>query len=249
MDTNEQGSDLSSNVTQPVKNWNCRAIIVSIVVNVLIIIALGFCYISFKSGNTPSTPPPVTQSESEPEPEPPSEPEVVPLPGEKAKDTVNRVLEEQTQAAANRTDKENLTVLEEQGKRLQQFSSEESIDQIADQFHSWTGTEERATEPAPDTPMQTAKTISSSNFDTSTAQFYDVKKIRSKSTGEIKYKAILLDAQGRTFSMELPQEDGERLYPVFKQMKQNPLMAKVYQKIIMPLIDKQLKDLRGEENE
>ncbi|MBR5709507.1 MAG: hypothetical protein IKX40_01990 [Thermoguttaceae bacterium] len=223
------------------------AISISIVINVLIIIALGFCYISFKSDKTPSTPPPVTQSESEPEP--PSEPEVVPLPGEKAKDTVNRVLEEQTQAAANRTDKENLTVLEEQGKRLQQFSSEESIDQIADQFHSWTGTEERAAEPAPDTPMQTAKTISSSNFDTSTAQFYDVKKIRSKSTGEIKYKAILLDAQGRTFSMELPQEDGERLYPVFKQMKQNPLMAKVYQKIIMPLIDKQLKDLRGEENE
>ena len=248
MDTNEQESNLSSNAPEPVKkNWNRRAIIVSIVVNVLIIIALGFCYISFKSDKSSSTPPPISQST--PEPEPPSEPEVVPLPGEKAKDTVNRVLEEQTQAAANRTDEENLTVLEEQGKRLQQFSSEETIDQIADQFHSWAGTEERATEPAPDTPMQTANTISSSNFDTSTAQFYDVKKIRSKSTGKIKYKAILLDAQGRTLSMDMPEEDGEKLYPVFKQMKQNPLMARVYQKIIMPLIDKQLKDLRGEGNE
>lgn len=248
MDTNEQKSDLSPNAAQPVKkNWTRRAIIVSIVINILIIIALGLCYISFKADKSAATAPPVTQSV--PEPEPPSEPAVVPLPGEKAKDTVKRVLEEQTQAAAARTDEENLTALEEQGERLKRVSSEETIDQIADQFHSWAGTEERATEPAPDTPMQTAKTVSSSNFDTSTAQFYDVKKVRSKSTGEIKYKAILLDAQGRTMSMELPQADGEKLYPVFKQMKQNPLMAQVYKKIIMPLIDKQLNDLRGEENE
>ncbi len=248
MDTNEQKSDLSPNAAQPVKkNWTRRAIIVSIVVNGLIIVALGLCYISFKADKSAATAPPVTQSV--PEPEPPSEPAVVPLPGEKAKDTVKRVLEEQTQAAAARTDEENLTALEEQGERLKRVSSEETIDQIADQFHSWAGTEERATEPAPDTPMQTAKTVSSSNFDTSTAQFYDVKKVRSKSTGEIKYKAILLDAQGRTMSMELPQADGEKLYPVFKQMKQNPLMAQVYKKIIMPLIDKQLNDLRGEDNE
>ena len=50
-------------------------------------------------------------------------------------------------------------------------------------------------------------------------------------------------------SMELPKEEGERLYPVFKQMKQNPLMAQIYKKIVMPIIDKQLKDLRGEDNE
>ena len=247
MDTNEQELNLSSNAPQPVKkNWNRRAIIVSIVVNGLIIIALGLCYISFKSDKSSSTPPPVTQSA--PEPEPPAEPEVVPLPGEKAKDTVKRVLEEQTQAAEARTDEENITALEEQGERLKKVSSEETINQIADQFHSWAGTEERVTEPVKDTPMQTEETVSGSNFDTETAQFYDVKKIRSKTTGEIKYKAVLIDAQGRTMSMELPKEEGERLYPVFKQMKQNPLMAQVYKKIVMPIIDKQLKDLRGEEN-
>lgn len=246
MNTNDP--NLSPNAAQPVKkNWNRRAIIVSIVVNGLIIIALGFCYISFRSDKSSTTPPPVTQSE--PEPEPPAEPEVVPLPGEKAKDTVKRVLEEQTQAAAARTDEENLTALEEQGERLKHVSSENSINQIADQFHSWVGTEERATEPAKDTPMQTAETLSTSNFDISTAEFYDVKKVRSKSTGQIKYKAVLLDAQGRTLSMELSQEEGEKLYPVFKQMKQNPLMAQIYKKIVMPLIDKQLKDLRGEDNE
>ena len=246
MDTNDP--NLSTNAAQPVKkNWNRTAIIVSIVVNGLIIIALGLCYISFKSGKSSSTPPPVTQSA--PEPEPPAEPEVVPLPGEKAKDTVQRVLEEQTQAAEARTDEENLTALEEQSERLKKVSSEESIDQIADQFHSWAGTEERVTEPAKDAPMQTEQTVSGANFDTETAQFYDVKKVRSKSTGKIKYKAILIDAQGRTMSMELPKEEGEKLYPVFKQMKQNPLMAQVYKKIVMPIIDKQLKDLRGQEND
>lgn len=248
MDTNEQDHNLPQDVPQSGKiNWTRRAIIISLIVNGLIIIALGLCYISFKSDKSSSTPPPATQSA--PEPEPPAEPEVVPLPGEKAKDTVKRVLEEQTQAAAARTDEENLTALEEQGERLKKVSSEETIDQIADQFHSWTGTEERVTEPVKDTPMQTEETVSGSNFDTETAQFYDVKKIRSKSTGEIKYKAVLIDAQGRTMSMELPKEEGERLYPVFKQMKQNPLMAQVYKKIVMPIIDKQLKDLRGEDNE
>ena len=157
-------------------------------------------------------------------------------------------MEEQTQAAGTRTDEENLAVLDEQSERLQQVSSEESIDQMADQFHSWTGTEERATEPAPDTPMQTADTVSSSNFDTETAQIYDIKKVRSKSTGKIKYKAILLDAQGRTLTMELPEEDGEKLYPIFKKMKQNPLLAQVYRKIVMPLLDKHLNNFRGEEN-
>ena len=245
MDTNDP--NLPSNAAQPVKkNWNRRAIIVSIIVNGLIIIALGLCYISFKSDKSSSTPPPVTQSS--PEPEPPAEPEVVPLPGEKAQDTVNRVLEEQAQAAAARTDEENLTVLEEQGERLKKVSSEASIDQIADQFHSWTGTEKRVTEPIKDAPMQTEDTVSGSNFDTETAQFYDVKKIRSKTTGDIKYKAVLIDAQGRTMSMELPQEDGERLYPIFKQMKQNPLMGQIYKKIVMPIIDKQLNSLHGQEN-
>lgn len=245
MDANE--STLSSNAPEPVKkNWNRRAIIVSIIINGLIIIALGLCYISFKSDKSSSTPPPVTQSV--PEPTPPAEPEVVPLPGEKAQDTVNRVLEEQAQAAAARTDEENLTVLEEQGERLKKVSSEESIDQIADQFHSWTGTEKRVTEPVKDTPMQTEDTVSGSNFDTETAQFYDVKKIRSKTTGEIKYKAVLIDAQGRTMSMDLPKDDGERLYPIFKQMKQNPLMGQIYKKIVMPIIDKQLNSLREQEN-
>jgi hypothetical protein len=247
MDTNEQDHNLPQDVPQSGKiNWTRRAIIISLIVNGLIIITLGLCYISFKSDKSSATPVPATQSASEPEP--PSEPEVVPLPGEKAKDTVNRVLEEQMQAAAARTDEENLTALEEQGERLKKVSSEETIDQIADQFHSWTGTDERVTEPVKDAPMQTEDTVSGSNFDTETAQFYDVKKIRSKSTGEIKYKAVLIDAQGRTMSMELPKEEGERLYPVFKQMKQNPLMAQVYKKIVMPIIDKQLKDLRGEEN-
>lgn len=226
------------------------AIIVSIVVNVLIIIAFGFYYISFKSDNSSSTPPvasPSSQSSSEPEPL--SEPEVVPLPGEKAKDTVSRVLEEQKQAAEARTDKENLEELQKQGEILQRVSSEESIDQMADQFHSWMGTQQRATEPAKDTPMQTEDTLTSSNFDTSTAQIYDVKKVRSKSTGNIKYKAILLDAQGRTLSIEIPKEQGERIYPAFKQMKSNPLMAQVYRKIVIPIIDKYHNGMRGEENE
>ncbi|MBR5160094.1 MAG: hypothetical protein IKW80_00585 [Thermoguttaceae bacterium] len=96
--------------------------------------------------------------------------------------------------------------------------------------------------------MQTEDTVSGSNFDTETAQFYDVKKIRSKTTGEIKYKAVLIDAQGRTMSMDLPKDDGERLYPIFKQMKQNPLMGQIYKKIVMPIIDKQLNSLREQEN-
>ncbi len=238
-----QPNDVSG--SKPRVNWSRWAIIVSIVVNGLILLTLGALYISFKSSSP--TPPPAIVEPSEPAP--PAEPEIVSKPGEKAKDTVKRVLEEQTKAAAERTDEENLGELEKQGERLKQVSSEETINQIVDQFHSWAGTEERAAEPVEETPMQTEETVSSANFDVETAQFHDVKKIKSETTGKVTYQAILLDAQGRTMSMELPTSEGEKLYPMFKQMKQNPLMAQIYRKIVMPLIDKQLKNLREEDKE
>ena len=247
MDSSASNQPNNVSGSKPRVNWSRWAIIVSIVVNGLILLTLGALYISFKSSPSSPTPPPAIVEPSEPAP--PAEPEIVSKPGEKAKDTVKRVLEEQTKAAAERTDEENLGELEKQGERLKQVSSEKTINQIADQFHSWAGTEERAAEPVEKTPMQTEETVSSANFDVETAQFHDVKKIKSETTGKVTYQAILLDAQGRTMSMELPTSEGEKLYPMFKQMKQNPLMAQIYRKIVMPLIDKQLKSLREEDKE
>lgn len=217
---------------------NRWTVIVSLLINGLLILGFALWRISFSaSENLPSKPNSVAESFS---PAPEAEPEVEPVPGETASETVHRVMEEQIQSAQNRTDEENLRVLEQQGERLNRFSSEESIDQLTPIFHDWTQTEERTTQPAQDAPLQTENTVSTENFDTETAQFHDVKRFKTKS-GKIKYKAVLLDAQGRTLLMELPQEDGEKIYQLFKQMKKNPLMEKIYRQLVMPLIDKQLK--------
>ncbi len=227
----------------PRSGWTFTRIAIagSVLVNAGIILWLGLWWFSAHSENKTTPEPPVEGTVA------PPEPEVVPLPGEKAADTVNRVLDQQFQQAQRVSDQENMKTLQTQSEKLSKVSSEESIDQLTPHFHQWLKTEKRETKPKKGTPMITERTITADNFDINTAQFYDVKRHKTKA-GKIQYRAILLDAQGRTLGIDMPTEDGKKIYQLMQQMKSNPLMDKIYRQIVMPLLDKQLKPLQNQGN-
>ena len=123
------------------------------------------------------------------------------------------------------------------GKRLNQVSSDQSVDELADKFQEWLGYESRASEPRPDS----ASDLSDDPlFDHQTAQLHDV--LRDTSGGpRAAYTAVLLDAEGRTMRIALSESDGEAVYELMQRIKANPLLDRIYRRIAMPLLDKFIK--------
>lgn len=215
---------------------NRRAILFSLTVNILIIIVLGVWY--FRLGE-PKNSGNVQQEVSQPEKKADPEPELKALPGEKAQQTVQRVLEEKTQTAEQRTIEENHQELSVQTDKLNQLSDEESIDQLTRQFQKWLNTPKRQTQPSNDPPV-TAATVTADNFDADSAQFHDVLRSPTES-GRYAYQSVLIDAQGRTLLLDMTESEGKQMFDTMQKIRENPLLDKVYRQIIMPIIDKELK--------
>ncbi len=234
----------SDNVQPRFSRSTRRAILFSLAVNGLILLGLGVWY--FRPGESRFQGPDRSQDQSaaslsakqENRPVQKTEPEIKPLPGEKAQQTVERVLKEQQSAADTRTVEENRRELANQSDKLAQVSDEESIDQLSRQFQKWLNTSSRQTRPA-DVPPVTAATVTAENFDANSAQFHDILQLQDNS-GRIAYQAVLLDAQGRTLLLDMSPEEGKPLYETMQKIKANPLMDKVYRQIIMPILDKEL---------
>jgi hypothetical protein len=52
----------------------------------------------------------------------------------------------------------------------------------------------------------------------------------------------MVDAQGVAREVEIDNENGQRLYKTMQLIKSNPLLEKVYRKILMGILDQVLKD-------
>lgn len=127
-------------------------------------------------------------------------------------------------------------VLEENAKRFERMSNEESVDQMAKKFQDWMKTPPRATKPADNPPP--------GRFNHKTAQMYDLTRAKNDQ-GKWEYSCVLLDAEGRTMTIppeHFDQQLGKDLYPTFEVMKENPLTRQVYEQIVMGLFDEMLKE-------
>ena len=129
-------------------------------------------------------------------------------------------------------EQEQLDKLGEQIEKLDATVAEESIDELTGRFHEWTGTEQRASQPAGH-PVE-------GTFDSHTAQFHDVTRIKGPDD-RWQYRSILVDAEGRTLEVDLDPEDGRRVYETMQRLRGSPLAEKLYRQIAMPLLDKILK--------
>ncbi len=152
--------------------------------------------------------------------------------------TGDMVLDKQLQVIAESNKKsveENRNELDKMARKLDEVSSAESLNVLAESMHKWLRTEKRATKPA-ENPQ--------GHFDHPTAQMHDIRREPLESGGW-RYVCILIDAEGRTFETEVDPESGRQLYDTMEKMKAFPLLEQVYRQMVMPLMDKAMSQPLG----
>jgi hypothetical protein len=82
------------------------------------------------------------------------------------------------------------------------------------------------------------------DFDFDTAQIHDVVRTEAED-GLWDYRTVLVDAEGRTFEVEIDREQGEKTFATFESLKKFPLANQVYRQIAMGLIDRALQNERA----
>jgi hypothetical protein len=147
---------------------------------------------------------------------------------------VTATLERAISHFAGKSDEERLSELEKQAARLEKIASEQSVDEIAVKVRDWMHTPERAGHPA---------AAVDGEFDFDTAQIHEV--LRTGASDRYTYHAVLVDAHGRTFKVEMTAAEGQRAYATLQSLKSFPLADKVYRQIAMPLIDRALQNSEG----
>jgi len=133
------------------------------------------------------------------------------------------LVEQQEGRSAN----EQLERLDTASRRLTRLSSEQSLEELAGQFQSWWGYANRATEPTP---------AAAGPFDENTAQLHEVTR-HAQPDGAWSYRCVLVDAAGRTLEVAMDEEHGRLAYELMQRMRANPLLEKLYRRIVMPLVD------------
>ena len=124
---------------------------------------------------------------------------------------------------------ENEGMLSRLSQQLTESSSQDNIDAMAQFLSGLAG----ARKPAPstnDAPIP---------FDANTAQIDRVRK-EVDSLERVHYIATLVDANGSTKELELDAQTGAQLYKILKIIESNPLLERVYRKIVMGFLDQAL---------
>jgi uncharacterized membrane protein YkoI len=124
---------------------------------------------------------------------------------------------------------ENEGMLARLSQQLTESSSQDNIDAMAQFLSGVAG----ARKPAPstnDAPIP---------FDANTAQIDRVRK-EVDSQERVHYIATLVDANGSTKELELDAQTGAQLYKILKIIESNPLLERVYRKIVMGFLDQAL---------
>jgi hypothetical protein len=146
--------------------------------------------------------------------------------GELLSEQLLRAIEDASEDSAD----ENLAELATMSDRLTAVSSRQGVDEVAGTLGRLTGASERATEPNP---------LAAGEFDHATAQPQDCRKEDSPD-GTLRYVVVLIDAQGRTQEAEIDAATGEQLYQTMQLIKANPLLERLYRKVVMGMLDKLL---------
>lgn len=144
---------------------------------------------------------------------------------------IARSIEAQVSQLESVPNDRKLTELEKKLKRLESVADRESLKQTTETIASSLGidSEQYATKEAPD----------EGRFDTTTAQVKDVTR-HPIDSGQWRYESVLVDAKGRTMTVEMDPIDGETTYKTFEQLKQFPMAQGIYQSVVMPLMQKML---------
>lgn len=162
-----------------------------------------------------------------------------PIANESLRQLARARLEAETKRAEALDPEQQFQKLQAASNRLSQLSSDKSVSEISDQLRKVLDLPQRATEPVADT-------AETDQFDSESAQLSDVLKEVSDD-GNVRYVAVLLDAQGRTSKYPLSEDEGKKLHRIMQLIKSNPLLERVYRELAMPLLDQLLKKPRTDQ--
>ncbi len=133
--------------------------------------------------------------------------------------------------------KENLRDLDKMSRQLNSVASDESVDDLANNFQRWMGLEARAAKPKAVTKVN--------EFEVDSAQLHDVKR-QERAPGKFEYSAVLIDARGGTLEIQMTEAEGRETYELMRRVKANPLLEKIYRRIAMPLLDNLVQSARDQ---
>lgn len=143
---------------------------------------------------------------------------------------LQRQVERSVADGKRRSETDNQDKLTRLSRRLTESSNEENVDRIADFLEGMMGARDEPSEL--DSPSQP--------FEFETAQIDRVRK-ETDSQGNVHYHATLVDAHGAKMELELDSETGASLYKTLKIIESNPLLERVYRRIVMGFLDQMLR--------
>jgi hypothetical protein len=143
---------------------------------------------------------------------------------------LQRQVERSVADGKRRSETDNQDKLTRLSRRLTESSNEENIDRMADFLEGMMGARDEPSEL--DSPSQP--------FQFETAQIDRVRK-ETDSQGDVHYHATLVDAHGAKMELELDSETGASLYKTLKIIESNPLLERVYRRIVMGFLDQMLR--------
>jgi hypothetical protein len=147
---------------------------------------------------------------------------------------VQRQIDRSVTDGQHRSQQENENKLARLSRRLNETSKPKHIDEMADFLGGLLG--QRRTEPD---SKDLNPNDNPSPFDIDTAQFHRVRK-EMDAAGKTQYIATMIDAHGITTEIALDAETGPQLYKIMKIIESNPLLERVYRKIVMGFLDQAL---------
>ena len=219
--------------SSPRKQRVRRAIVVSIVVHLIGLIALLCWYIPANKPQLTDQSPATNESSNDTAPRNPPAPvePASPRGDEVSGDEIQKSLESQIEAAKQIPDEQKLDQLEKNLKRLESISSPESASEAAAKVSSSLGLD------SDQYVTKKPEEVASGEIDINKAQLADVKRTRNPDGGW-NYFSTLVDDQGRELEVPMTEVEGDAIYETFQQMKKFPVAAGIYRSVVMPMMQK-----------
>ncbi len=145
-----------------------------------------------------------------------------------------KLIDQTMEREEGRTQEEKMSDLIHQRRQLEKMPAEHAtraLEKVVDFLETRS---DRAT--------NAQREVSPDQFDADSAQIDSCERVAKdeKDGGGWRYIATLVDANGNSMKVELPESEGASTWRTMQMLKENPIMNAIYRKAVMPLLDRKM---------
>lgn len=145
-----------------------------------------------------------------------------------------KLIDQTMEREEGRTQEEKMSDLIHQRRQLEKMPAEhatKALEKVVDFL-----------EARSDRAKEARREVSPDQFDADSAQIDSCERIAKdeKDGGGWRYVATLVDANGNSMKVELPESEGASTWRTMQMLKENPVMNAIYRNAVMPLLDRKL---------